>query len=107
MIFLLFPGIVSQLFQKNAKTDRPICIEPHLNMVLQKMYGGVISKRLQRFGIDTRTQHSVNVKLAKSCSIDGQMATIDLSSASDTISSELVRNLLPDDWFNTLNNIRS
>lgn len=104
---LVIPGNSFTTVPKNAKTDRPICIEPHLNMVLQKMYGGVISKRLQRFGIDTRTQHFTNVKLAKSCSIDGQMATIDLSSASDTISTELVRNLLPDDWFNTLNNIRS
>lgn len=103
----IIPGNRFTTVPKNAKTDRPICVEPHLNMVLQRIYGKVISKRLKRFGIDTEMQHEVNRMLAERCSIDDRMVTIDLSAASDTISVELVRNLLPEDWFNTLNNIRS
>lgn len=104
---MFVPGNRFTTVPKNAKTDRPICVEPHLNMVLQRIYGKVISKRLKRFGIDTEMQHEVNRTLAESCSIDDRMVTIDLSAASDTISVELVRNLLPEDWFNVLNNIRS
>lgn len=104
---MFIPGNRFTTVPKNAKTDRPICVEPHLNMVLQRIYGKVISKRLKRFGIDTEMQHEVNRTLAESCSIDDQMVTIDLSAASDTISVELVRNLLPEDWFDVLNNIRS
>lgn len=103
----IIPGNRFTTVPKNAKTDRPICVEPHLNMVLQRIYGKVISKRLKRFGIDTEMQHEVNRTLAERCSIDDQMVTIDLSAASDTISVELIRNLLPEDWFNVLNNIRS
>lgn len=103
----IIPGNRFTTVPKNAKTDRPICVEPHLNMVLQRIYGKVISKRLKRFGIDTEMQHEVNRTLAERCSIDDQMVTIDLSAASDTISVELVRNLLPEDWFDVLNNIRS
>ena len=91
---MFIPGNRFTTVPKNAKTDRPICVEPHLNMVLQRIYGKVISKRLKRFGIDTEMQHEVNRTLAESCSIDDQMVTIDLSAASDTISVELVRNLL-------------
>jgi len=104
---VIVPGNKFTTVPKTAKTDRPICIEPHLNMVMQKLYGGVIRNRLKRFGIDLSTQHLVNVKLAKRASIDGSLATIDLSNASDSISTELVRNLLPDDWFVMLNSLRS
>lgn len=103
----IIPGNRFTTVPKNAKTDRPICVEPHLNMVLQRIYGKVISKRLKRFGIDTEMQHEVNRILAERCSIDDRMVTIDLSAASDTISVELIRNLLPEDWFDVLNNIRS
>lgn len=101
------PGNRFTTVPKTAKTDRPICIEPHLNMVMQKLYGDVIRKRFKRFGIDLSTQHQVNISLAKSASSDGLLATVDLSSASDSICTTLVKDLIPTDWFSVLNDLRS
>lgn len=91
---------------KNAKTDRTIAIEPSLNGFIQKGIDLFMRSRLRRVGIDLSNQ-SHNQKLAELASIHGSHATIDLSMASDSISIELVRTLLPDDWFQALNLARS
>lgn len=65
-----------------------------------------ISRRLRSFGIDL-TNQALNQELARKGSIDGSLATLDLSNASDTIATELVRRLLPPDWFQLLMDIRS
>jgi len=91
---------------KNSKTFRPICIEPVLNSLLQKGYGSVIKRRLRKFGIDLRDQ-TRNQELAKAGSESGMLATIDLKSASDTVSSSLVLNLLPFPWATALANCRT
>jgi hypothetical protein len=91
---------------KNAKTDRVIASEPCMNIFLQKGIGGVIRKRLKRVGVNLDDQ-SLNQELARQGSIDGLLATVDLSSASDTISKELVRHLLPEDWFDAMASCRS
>lgn len=95
---------------KTARTHRAIAVEPLLNGYLQK--GADVSMRnsLKRVGIDLSDQ-SLNQRLAREGSIDDSgddaFVTIDLSSASDSISIGLVRNLLPPDWFDFLNSIRS
>jgi len=91
---------------KNAKTDRVIAIEPSLNMFLQKGIGGLIRSRLRTVGIDLNDQ-TPNQRRAKEGSITGAWATIDLSAASDSIAYELVRRLLPADWFAALELCRS
>jgi len=92
---------------KNAKTHRIIAKEPSVNSFLQKGFGTEIRRLLRwRAGIDL-TDQTCNQKLAKQGSIDGSLSTIDLSGASDTISSELVRYLLPSKWFSLLDQIRS
>lgn len=91
---------------KNSKTDRSICIEPVLNSLLQKGYGSVIKRRLRKFGIDLRDQ-SRNQELARVGSIQGNLATIDLKSASDTVSMGLVLNLLPTEWADRLAECRT
>lgn len=91
---------------KNAKTDRVIAIEPHMNMYIQKGIGAVIRRRLLRAGIDLNDQ-TLNQRLAREASLSGDLATIDLSAASDTISMELVQQLLPDDWFLAIKLTRS
>jgi hypothetical protein len=48
-----------------------------------------------------------NQEMACRGSIDGSLATIDLSSASDTVARELVRFLLPHEWFERLDLCRS
>jgi len=92
---------------KNAKTHRVIAIEPHVNSYLQKGFGSFIRKRLARIaGIDLNNQE-INQQLARQGSLTGSLATIDLSGASDTISTELVRYLLPKRWFHLLDSCRS
>lgn len=86
---------------KNAKTYRSIMVEPCLNGFVQNGLGDLIARRLRSVGIDIRDQ-TRNQELALLGSITGEFATIDLSSASDTIATGLVRALLPDDWFSLL-----
>lgn len=92
---------------KNAKTDRSIAIEPYFNVYFQLGVGGMIRKRLFRHcGIDLDSQLR-NQALARKGSITGDLATIDFSMASDTISRETVRLLLPTEWFDHLDRLRS
>lgn len=91
---------------KTSKTDRAICVEPSLNALGQKGVGTYMKRRLSLFGVDLRNQ-KVNQDLALRGSIDGSLATVDLSSASDTVSYSLVMSLLPSDWFSLLDRFRS
>lgn len=91
---------------KNSKTDRSIAIEPGWNMFFQLGIGNMIRRRLKRVGIDLNDQ-SRNASLARRGSINGALATVDLSAASDTISYALVELLLPPDWFSAMDDLRS
>lgn len=99
---------LNQLFTvpKNDKIDRCACKEPAWNMFMQKSCGNMIRRRLKRCNIDLNDQ-SVNRDLARKGSIDGSLATLDLSAASDSITSELVYRLLPADWFYVLDSLRA
>ena len=91
---------------KKTDIDRCACKEPDINMFLQKGVGIHIRRGLRRFGINLNDQ-SVNRRLARRGSLDGSLATLDLTAASDSIAIECVRILLPDLWFRYLNDIRS
>lgn len=91
---------------KNAKTYRSVMTEPTLNAILQGGYGRAISKRLRGIGQDPRDQ-TRNQRLAREGSLTGALATLDLSSASDSISTELVAHLLPVDWYLALASCRT
>ncbi|UJQ84932.1 MAG: replicase [Cunavirus faecivicinum] len=91
---------------KNALIDRVACKEPDINMFLQLAAGGYIRKQLKKVGIDLNDQ-TRNQKLARIGSITGELATVDLSSASDSITTTLVQKCLPDEWFVLLDRIRS
>lgn len=97
---------VLQFVPKTSLTKRSICIEPTLNTFFQQGIGRYLKRRLKRAGIDLSDQDR-NKSLAKEGSIDGSLATIDLSSASDTISKSLVWQLLPYDWAVLLDALRS
>jgi hypothetical protein len=92
---------------KNAKTHRIIAKEPHVNSYLQKGFGTEIRRLLRVAAYVDLKDQTLNQRLAKRGSYEGTLATIDLSGASDTISYELVRYLLPADWFTLLDQIRS
>ncbi len=91
---------------KNCKTDRPICVEPLMNSYFQLGVGDYLKNRAKRYGIDLRDQ-THNQKLARIGSIHGNLATVDLKSASDTISYMVVLELLPKPWFDLLDDLRS
>lgn len=86
---------------KNARTDRPICIEPLINGFIQSGIGTSIRKKLLKAGCDLRSQE-YNQQLAHLGSVRNDLATVDLSSASDTISCEVVKELLSIDWYDLL-----
>lgn len=93
---------------KTALTDRVIAVEPLLNGYLQKGVDDFIRNRLKRIGINLQDQ-SLNQEMARLGSLDDSpegFVTIDLSSASDSISIGLVRSLLPAEWFSYLNSLR-
>ena len=92
---------------KDARGDRFIAIEPLWNMFFQKGIGGVIRDRLRRIGLDLNKAQDVNRRLALEGSLTGRLATIDLSSASDTVSLGLVEFLLPECWQLAMKTVRS
>jgi hypothetical protein len=75
-------------------------------MYLQKGVGSFIRSQLRRFGINLNDQ-SRNQALAKLGSADGSLATVDLSSASDSICTEFVYQMVPTLWYSHLSAIRS
>ncbi len=88
---------------KTSDISRTICTEPVLNMLFQKALGKVLERKLLRsFNIDLSLQPNRNRELARVGSIDGSFATIDLSSASDSISWKLLESIFPQHvlkWF--------
>jgi hypothetical protein len=73
-----------------------IAVEPRGNSFLQKSVGAYFRAKLKRVGIDLDDQGR-NQRLAEQAWSSG-LATVDLSAASDTVSRELVFDLLPVDW---------
>ena len=106
-LFSLCHGNRVTTVPKDALIDRVIAIEPHMNVFMQLGVGGVIRKRLLRVGVDLDKGQPINGQMARLGARDGTHATIDLSSASDTVSYELVKTLLPEEWFDLLNALRS
>jgi len=92
---------------KDALKDRGICIEPNMNLWFQKGVGHAVRRRLARSGIDLDNGQSVHQSLACAASKSGAFATIDLSNASDTVSYNLVKLLLPGMWFDLFDSLRS
>lgn len=93
---------------KDSSKNRTICIEPTLNMYFQQGIRAQLEKCLkQRYRIDISNQQDFNKALARKGSITGELATIDLSNASDTISYNLCRAILPPQSFAVLDRCRS
>lgn len=90
------------LVPKDARSKRPIIVEPVLNSLFQLGVGKYLKGRmLHCVGLDL-TDQTRNQGLACSGSIHGGYATVDLSSASDCVSRELVSLLLPWEWYEFL-----
>lgn len=122
------PGNRFTTVPKDGKTDRGICVEPGGNIWAQLAVGDLMKRLLKRVGLDVArsyapddpieslryrmagpksTGQDTHRRLAKLASFDGSYSTIDLSNASDTVCRRLVRAILPDDWHNLLDSLRS
>lgn len=107
-----YPNIVDgsrcSFVPKTTKSSRMICIEPSVNMYYQLGLATLLEARLKSFfRIDLSSQPQVNSRLAQLGSIDGSYATIDLSSASDSVSLRLCDMVLPKWFFELLLHTRS
>lgn len=93
---------------KTFKTERSIASEPLLNGFIQKGIDQYMRERLALHGLDLSDQEP-NQLMARAGSFNtgNPYCTIDLSSASDSISSSIVKILLPPDWFDLLDRTRS
>lgn len=104
-IFKIVRGGKYDTVKKTVLTDRSICKEPRANGFLQKGVGRYIRQRLFASGCDLNNQslNQLLASIAKICNL----ATLDLESASDSVSKELVYFLLPIDWAILLDDLRS
>jgi hypothetical protein len=92
---------------KDATKDRPIAAEPSINIFYQLSLGKLIRQRLNTVGIDLSGGQDVHRQVACESSITGFLSTLDLSNASDTVAYNLVKLLLPPEWFALLDQLRS
>lgn len=116
---------------KDCQKSRGIAIEPSINVFYQLALGSAMKKRLLRWGIDLSGSscsvellkkpsyilkkvrdrrpdgQTIHKRVACEASISGQFATIDLSNASDTVAKDLVKFLVPSDWYKLLDSLRS
>jgi hypothetical protein len=104
--FTVVNGNVMFTVPKSTTIDRCACKEPDYNMYAQKAVGDTIRRRLRRVGINLNDQ-TINNRLAQIGSIDDSLSTIDLSSASDSVTRTLVMMLLPEEWFDLMDDLRS
>ncbi len=84
---------------KSSDKRRMIAIEPTLNMFFQQALMTVMYQRLKDVDLDVESLPFRHKQLAWQGSVSGKLATIDFSSASDCVSIELLRYLLPPRWF--------
>lgn len=93
---------------KTAITDRCIAAEPSINVFYQLALGRVLRRRLRRSTtLDLDNAATWHREAARVASIDNSFSTIDLSNASDTVSSTLVKLLIPPTWYEYLDAFRS
>lgn len=92
---------------KTSRSLRGCGKEPSINVHYQLALGSALRERLMRHGYDLTSLQAVHRRLAQEGSKTGLLATIDLSSASDTVATALVELLLPPSWHEVLCSLRS
>lgn len=93
---------------KRDDISRVICVEPALNMYFQMGFKHILESRLRKvYNIDLTTQPDKNRKMAQEGSVSGKYATIDLSSASDSVGLKMLREFFPKQWVDIMMLLRS
>lgn len=92
---------------KNQQVARSICTEPTVNMWLQLGLGTVLERRIKsRYNIDFTSQQDVNRAMARRGSIQNDLVTIDLESASDSLGQLMLKEFLPSSFWGLLQKLR-
>lgn len=92
---------------KDNSISRVTCTEPGLNMAYQLGLHRVLTSRLKWWGIDLEKQQNRHRRFALLGSRSVPLATIDLSSASDSISMKMLKWALPSEMMALLSQLRS
>lgn len=96
---------------KDSRGPRTICIEPHCRMYIQQGLMRKIYDHLEHThpfrGRINFTDQTINGRLALESSVHGQYATLDLQDASDLVSWELVKKVIPTEWVEPLTALRT
>jgi hypothetical protein len=81
---------------KDDTSSRLIAVEPSLNMFYQLGLGRLLEERLVSFfGLDITSQSQINQEAARVGSVTDDLATLDLSNASDSVGNTMLRWALP------------
>lgn len=83
---------------KRFEEHRCAIKQPSVNAWLQRGIGRFISQRLLVSGVDLAKQQSRNRHLAQIGSVTGLLATLDLTSASDSMTRAVLRSVLDPGW---------
>ena len=105
--YMVESGSRATTVDKTTSIRRMICVEPTANMFLQQGLMTVLYRRMAEVGLDVESLPDSHKNLARLASINGLNSTIDWSSASDCVSIELLRYLLPPKWFDIIDQCRS
>lgn len=105
--YAVVEGSSATTVRKTALKDRMIAVEPTLNMFFQQGLMAMLYQRMRAVGLNVEFLPEKHRWLARIHSISGNSATIDWSSASDCVSIELLRWLLPPKWFDIVYLLRS
>lgn len=93
---------------KTTTMARGICTEPAVNMWFQLGFGECLNRRLKSvYNYDPALQPDRNRVMTRRASIDGSFSTIDLESASDSMGLNVLKEILPVDFYNWLCLLRS
>ncbi len=92
---------------KTARVKRACAKEPSVNGYYQLGLGRQMKRLLKLAGFDLKGGQDVHRRVACAASKSGLLSTIDLSSASDTICTNLVELVLPSAWHSALASLRS
>jgi len=93
---------------KDDTSSRLIAIEPSLNMFYQLGLGRLLEERLVSFfGLDITSQPQINQEAARFGSVTDNLATLDLSNASDSLGLPMLSWALPKHIFALLSALRS
>jgi len=102
------PGNKLFYVPKNKEIARTAATEPLLNLMVQAALGNFLTREvLPPLGIRLSHQQFRNREAALDASASGKMATIDLSSASDSISLALLEQICPPNFMAVIRSCRS